>query len=86
MSIKQAIAARLKQARLDAGLTQAQAAEQMGLHRPSISEIEAGRRGVSVQELVNFSTVYKTCLYTLTFGDSIDEPHESTTRTASGNR
>lgn len=45
------IAARLKEARALAGLSQAQAAKVLNIHRPSMSEIEAGRRRVSAEEL-----------------------------------
>lgn len=52
------IAARLKAARQMAGLSQAQIARLMGLHRPSISEAEAGRRRVSAEELAELSRHY----------------------------
>ena len=41
---KQIVASRLREARKMAGLTQGQVAAQMDLHRPTISEIEAGNR------------------------------------------
>ena len=53
------IANRLKEARKMAGLTQGQVASQMGLHRPAISEIEAGNRSVSGEELTAFATLYE---------------------------
>lgn len=49
---------RLRQAREDAGLSQAQAAKLLGLHRPAISEIEAEGRKVSAGELRNFASLY----------------------------
>lgn len=49
------IAARLRVAREAAGLSQGQVAKLMGLHRPTISEIEAGRRRVTGEELVQFA-------------------------------
>ena len=49
---------RLRQAREDAGLSQAQAANLLGLHRPAISEIEAEGRKVSAGELKNFALLY----------------------------
>lgn len=58
-SDKEKIAARLKEARILAGLSQAQAADKMELPRPSISEIESGKRKVSADELVQFSNLYK---------------------------
>ena len=45
-SLRQDLATRLKLAREMAGLTQAQVARQLGWHRPTVSEIEAGRRRV----------------------------------------
>lgn len=55
---KSIIASRLQTARKRSGLSQASAAKEMGLPRPSISEIEAGRRKVSADELVKFSDLY----------------------------
>lgn len=52
------IAERLRTARETAGLTQSQSAKLLGLHRPSISEIEAGRRKVSGDELKQFADIY----------------------------
>ena len=55
---RDAIAARLRSAREAAGLSQGQVARKMELHRPAISEIEAGRRRVSAEELVVFAELY----------------------------
>jgi len=49
---------RLRQAREAAGLSQGQVAKKLEMHRPTISEIEAGRRKVSTQELELFSDLY----------------------------
>ena len=49
---------RLRQAREDSGLSQAQAAKLLGLHRPAISDIEAESRKVSAGELKNFASLY----------------------------
>lgn len=49
---------RLKQAREDAGLSQGQAAQLLGLHRPAITEIEAENRKVSAGELKNLAHLY----------------------------
>jgi transcriptional regulator with XRE-family HTH domain len=57
-STKEQIAARLRTARDAAGLSQGQAAKLLGMHRPTISEIEAGRRKVSGDELVRFAELY----------------------------
>jgi transcriptional regulator with XRE-family HTH domain len=53
-----AIAARLRMARELAGLSQAQVAKMLGLHRPSVSEAEAGRRRVTAEELVRMADMY----------------------------
>ena len=53
-----AIANRLRLAREQAGLSQGQVAKQLGMHRPTISEIEAGRRRVSADELATFARPY----------------------------
>lgn len=55
---KEKVAERLKLARELAGLTQAQVAKMLKMHRPTISEIEAGRRNVSAQELSKFAEIY----------------------------
>lgn len=55
---KSLIASRLKEARKLAGLTQGQAAIKMKMHRPTISEIEAGNRNVTLTELERFAEVY----------------------------
>ncbi|HSZ85828.1 MAG TPA: helix-turn-helix transcriptional regulator [Puia sp.] len=58
-SDREKIALRLKKARVLAGLSQEQAAIKMGLQRPAISEIEAGKRKVSAEEIIQFSNLYK---------------------------
>jgi Zn-dependent peptidase ImmA (M78 family)/DNA-binding XRE family transcriptional regulator len=40
------------------GLTQAAIAAELGVHRPTISEIEAGRRAVTAEELYRLSALY----------------------------
>ena len=56
--LRHAIAARLRTARETAGLSQGQAAKRLEMHRPTISEIEAGRRRVSAEEVIRFAEVY----------------------------
>ena len=53
-----AIASRLRVAREMAGLSQGQVAEMLGLHRPSVSEAEAGRRRISGEELARLAEIY----------------------------
>jgi transcriptional regulator with XRE-family HTH domain len=66
---EKSLADRLKIARTQAGLSQGQIAIILGLHRPTISEIEAGRRKVSTDELVAFAKHYRVSLNWLTGAD-----------------
>jgi transcriptional regulator with XRE-family HTH domain len=52
------VGARLREARTMAGLSQGQVAKIMGMHRPTISEIEAGNRRVAAEELKKFAEIY----------------------------
>lgn len=52
------IGSRLAIARKRAGLSQSQVAHELKLPRPSISEIESGRRRVAAEELVLFAELY----------------------------
>jgi transcriptional regulator with XRE-family HTH domain len=52
------IAERLREARKLAGLSQGHVAKMLGLHRPSVSEIEAGNRRVSADELARLAGIY----------------------------
>jgi transcriptional regulator with XRE-family HTH domain len=52
------IASRIKEARKLAGLSQAQVAKMLDLHRPSVSEIEAGNRRASSDELVRMAEAF----------------------------
>jgi Plasmid maintenance system antidote protein len=63
------IAGRLQAARKQAGLTQGQVAKLLGLQRPAVSEIEAGRRRVSAEELTAFSEAYGVSVAWLTLQD-----------------
>ena len=55
---RSAIAERLREARKAAGLSQGQVAKLLQMHRPTVSEIEAGNRRVSAEELVKFAETY----------------------------
>lgn len=55
---RDSIGIRLRAAREKAGLSQGQVAKLLGIHRPTISEIEAGRRKVSAEELGYFAKTY----------------------------
>ena len=55
---RRAIASRLRLSREMAGLTQSQVARNLDWHRPTVSEIEAGRRRVSAEELATLAEMY----------------------------
>lgn len=69
---RQLIAQRLREARQLAGLSQGQVAKMMGMHRPTISEIEAGNRRVSVDEIARLSEIYDVSTSYL-LGDAPDK-------------
>lgn len=74
-NIKAAVASRLRAARENAGLSQGQVAKLLGLQRPAISEIEAGRRKVSAEELAQLSEIYDISVSWATTGESeIEDP------------
>jgi transcriptional regulator with XRE-family HTH domain len=52
------VAERLRAAREASGLSQGQTAQKMNMHRPTVTEIEAGRRKVSAQEVERFAELY----------------------------
>lgn len=56
------IAERIKVARQLSGLSQAQVAARLGLHRPSVTEMEAGRRRVSADELAALAEMFDVSL------------------------
>jgi transcriptional regulator with XRE-family HTH domain len=49
---------RLKQARQDAGLTQAQAAERLGKPQSYVSKVERAERRIDPPELARFAAIY----------------------------
>ncbi|HID8535243.1 XRE family transcriptional regulator [Stenotrophomonas maltophilia] len=55
---RSALAGRLREARKAAGLSQGQVAKLLQMHRPTVSEIEAGNRRVSAEELTKFAETY----------------------------
>jgi transcriptional regulator with XRE-family HTH domain len=52
------IASRIREARRLAGLSQGQVAKMLGLHRPSVSEMEAGNRSISAEEISKLAEIY----------------------------
>lgn len=77
-----AIGNRLRAARENAGVTQGQVAAQLGLHRPAIAEIEAGRRKVPAEELKMFCELYEVSASWLLNGraDSVEPAVELAAR------
>jgi len=65
-SIRMSIAQRLQAARKQAGLSQGQVAHLLNLQRPAISEIEAGRRRVSAEELSKLAEIYAVSMSWIT--------------------
>ena len=59
---------RLRDARLQADLTQEQVADYLGIRRPAIAEIEAGKRAVKSTELVQLAELYGKTLRWLVEG------------------
>lgn len=60
-------AKKLKEARMKAEITQDEAAALMNVTRRAISEMEAGKRSVSVDELAQFSRIYNVDVRELLF-------------------
>src|SRR5262249_7190613 len=60
-----------------AGLSQGQVAKMLGLHRPSVSEAEAGNRNVTAEELAKLAGIYKVSVSWLAGeGDESADPHD----------
>lgn len=76
MTEQQALGARLRAARENAGMSQGQVARAMGLHRPSVTWIEQGTRKVSALELDRLATLYGVHITVLlgNAGQSQDKP------------
>ncbi|GAA4094674.1 helix-turn-helix transcriptional regulator [Zhongshania borealis] len=76
MSEKSEIARRLRTARELSGLSQGQAAKRLNMHRPTISEIEAGRRNVRASEIALFGDLYGVDVAWIMDGES-ERPNTS---------
>ena len=70
------IADRIKEARQLSGLSQAQAAKMLEMHRPTISEIENGNRKVSATEVAQFAEIYEVSINYL-MGEGPDQMNPS---------
>lgn len=60
-------AKKLKEARVRAGFTQDEAAKLMNLKKTTMSEMEAGKRSISADELAQFSRIYEVDVRELLF-------------------
>ena len=60
-------AKKLKEARVRAGFTQDEAAKLMNLKKTTMSEMEAGKRSISADELAQFSRIYNVDVRELLF-------------------
>ena len=69
------VARRLRTAREMAGLSQGQVARMLQIHRPSVSEAEAGRRRVPAEELSELARIYGVSVNWLSgFGEDKLDP------------
>ncbi len=76
-SKRQIIASRIREARRMAGLSQGQVAKMIGLHRPSVSEMESGNRSVSAEELAELADIFDvTITWLLGEGAHQLDPHD----------
>lgn len=71
---REQIAERLRRLRKRLGFTQAEVADALGVHRPTISEIEAGRRAVTSEELHRFCELYAVPVSRFLSSDAPTEP------------
>ena len=56
---RETLAKRLQQARVNAGITQDEAAKALGVPRTAIVQMESGNRSVSTLELAQLATLYR---------------------------
>ena len=75
---------RLREAREYLGLSQEQVADYLGIPRPSVSTIEAGKRGISFQEIKRLAELYRRPLSFFSDEEPIetDETADALFRTA----
>jgi transcriptional regulator with XRE-family HTH domain len=76
------VAERLREAREASGLSQGQVAKKLKMHRPTISEIEAGRRKVTAEELGRFAQLYGISVEWIVGGSTEDESSDARIRIA----
>ena len=71
---------RLKDAREAIGLPQAAVADHLGIPRPSVSDIETGRRRVAFFELKQLAALYRKPLSHFSEDESDDDAVDATTQ------
>lgn len=72
------IASRIREARKAAGLSQGQVARLLGLQRPSVSEMEAGNRRVSGDEIIRLAELFDvSAAWLLGEGTNKVDPHDA---------
>ena len=64
------IASRIREARKAAGLSQGQVAKLLELHRPTVSEMEAGNRRVTAEEISRLAELFDVSVAWLTGEDT----------------
>ncbi len=77
MDRKDCISKRLKEARINSGLSQIQISKILDLSRSTISEIESNKRTVSAEELVEFSRAYSVSLNWLACNEEASEQFDN---------
>jgi transcriptional regulator with XRE-family HTH domain len=70
-SSPEAVGERLRWAREQSGLSQAQVAKMLAYHRPTISQIEAGQRVVRPDEIARLAEIYGVKEAWVVSGDSL---------------
>ena len=68
---------RLKELRKQAGKTQEQVAEAVGLEPGTISRIERGAKGMSIDSLLMFSEIYGVSMDFILKGDKTGAPSDA---------
>jgi transcriptional regulator with XRE-family HTH domain len=72
------IASRIREARKAAGLSQGHVAKELGLQRPSVSEMEAGNRRVSGDEITRLAELFDvSSSWLLGEGADTPDPHDA---------
>lgn len=78
---KNKIGKQLKELRISRGWRQSEVAEKVGLSRPAVSNIEAGKRALTLSTLKKFCEIYKIDIsYFEIETNSFDEALDLTTR------